>query len=175
MCDWRSARRVARPPCTGPQPLPALRSPLQPAGLIRPPFSYFLPITNCRCCALRGALCRPAPKGNSSWLIKSNKWPTLALLRGTAWATTCHRNSPSKSGNAKPVWTGRFWKAPCTSSRTPSATLLTMWELTLGQTDPGFDGDEARLQSETNKKVSGIKKAITDTLKMHEQLEARLI
>ncbi len=55
------------------------------------------------------------------------------------------------------------------------ATLLTMWELTLGQTDPGYDGDEARLQSETNKKVSGIKKAITDTLKMHEQLEARLI
>ncbi len=50
-----------------------------------------------------------------------------------------------------------------------------MWELTLGQTDPGYDGDEARLQSETNKKVSGIKKAITDTLKMHEQLEARLI
>ncbi|MCT8062009.1 hypothetical protein [Klebsiella pneumoniae] len=55
------------------------------------------------------------------------------------------------------------------------ATLLTMWELTLGQTDPGYDGDEARLQSETKKKVSGIKKAITDTLKMHEQLEARLI
>ncbi|TXH98326.1 MAG: hypothetical protein E6Q72_01410 [Pseudomonas sp.] len=54
------------------------------------------------------------------------------------------------------------------------ATLLTMWELTLGQTDPGYDGDEARLQSETKKKVSGIKKAITDTLKMHERLEARL-
>jgi predicted phage-related endonuclease len=30
---------------------------------------------------MRGALCRPAPKGNSSWLIKSNKWPTLALRR----------------------------------------------------------------------------------------------
>ncbi|MCT9629239.1 hypothetical protein [Pseudomonas aeruginosa] len=55
------------------------------------------------------------------------------------------------------------------------ATLLTMWELTLEQTDPGFDGDEARLQSETKKKVSGVKKAITDALKMHELLEARLI
>lgn len=55
------------------------------------------------------------------------------------------------------------------------ATLITMWELTLGQTDPGYDGDEARLQSETKKKVGGIKKAITDALKMHELLEARLI
>lgn len=55
------------------------------------------------------------------------------------------------------------------------ATLLTMWELTLGRADPGFDGDEATLQSVTKKKVSGIKKAITDALKMHELLEARLI
>lgn len=55
------------------------------------------------------------------------------------------------------------------------ATLLTMWELTLEQADPGFDGDEATLQSVTKKKVSGIKKAITDALKMHELLEAKLI
>ncbi|MDV7916570.1 hypothetical protein, partial [Pseudomonas aeruginosa] len=55
------------------------------------------------------------------------------------------------------------------------STLLTMWELTLGQADPGFDGDEATLQSESKKKIGGIKKAINDAIKMHELLEARLI
>lgn len=54
------------------------------------------------------------------------------------------------------------------------ATLVTMWELTLGQVEPGFDGDDATLQSEKNKKVSAVKEAIADAGKKHELLEARL-
>lgn len=54
-------------------------------------------------------------------------------------------------------------------------TLLSMWELTLEQTDPGFEGDQATLQSETTKKTREIEKAISDALKMHTLIEARLI
>ena len=55
------------------------------------------------------------------------------------------------------------------------ATLLSMWELTLEQADPGFEGDQATLQSEVKKKTREIEKAISDALKMHTLIEARLI
>lgn len=55
------------------------------------------------------------------------------------------------------------------------ATLLSMWELSLGGQDPGFDGDEATLQSETKKKTREVEKAISHALKMHALIEARLI
>ena len=55
------------------------------------------------------------------------------------------------------------------------ATLLSMWELTIGQTDPGFDGDDETLQSETKKKTREIERTISKALKMHELIEARLI
>jgi len=55
------------------------------------------------------------------------------------------------------------------------ATLLTMWELTLGRLDPGFDGDEATLQTEAKKKTSDIEKTISKALRMHTLTEARLI
>ena len=55
------------------------------------------------------------------------------------------------------------------------ATILSMWELTLEQADPGFEGDPATLQSEAKKKTSEIEKAISDALKMHTLIEARLI
>lgn len=54
-------------------------------------------------------------------------------------------------------------------------TLLSMWELTLEQTNPAFDVDEATLQSESKKKIDEIQKAINDALKRHRLLEARLI
>lgn len=55
------------------------------------------------------------------------------------------------------------------------ATLLSMWELTFGEANPGFEGDEATLQSVTKKKTREIEKAIGDALKMHTLTEARLI
>ncbi|WP_144080574.1 hypothetical protein [Pseudomonas simiae] len=55
------------------------------------------------------------------------------------------------------------------------ATLLSMWELTLELADPGFKGDQATLESEAKKKTREIEKAISDALKMHTLIEARLI
>ncbi|MNE94837.1 hypothetical protein D3C80_1928480 [compost metagenome] len=55
------------------------------------------------------------------------------------------------------------------------ATLLPMWELTLEHADPGLEGDQATLQSEVKKKTREIEKAISDALKMHTLIEARLI
>ncbi|WDH23687.1 hypothetical protein [Pseudomonas chlororaphis] len=55
------------------------------------------------------------------------------------------------------------------------ATLLSMWELTLQQSEPGFKGDQATLQSETKKKTREIEKALSDALRMHALTEARLI
>lgn len=55
------------------------------------------------------------------------------------------------------------------------ATLLSMWELTLEQADPGFEGDQSTLQSETKKKTRVVEKAISDALKLHTLIEARLI
>lgn len=50
-----------------------------------------------------------------------------------------------------------------------------MYELTLEQAEPGFEGDQATLQSETKKKIREIEQAISDALKMHALAEARLI
>ncbi len=55
------------------------------------------------------------------------------------------------------------------------ATLLSMWELTLQQSEPGFKGDQATLQFETKKKTREIEKALSDALRMHALTEARLI
>ena len=55
------------------------------------------------------------------------------------------------------------------------ATILSMWELTMDQADPGFEGDQATLQSAAKKKTREIEKAISDALKMHTLIEARLI
>lgn len=55
------------------------------------------------------------------------------------------------------------------------ATLLSMWELSLGQTNPDFDGDQATLQSETAKKTREVEKAISTVRKRHMLIEARLI
>jgi hypothetical protein len=55
------------------------------------------------------------------------------------------------------------------------ATRLSMWELSLGQTDPSFDGDQATLQSETEKKTREVEKAISTVRKMHMLIETRLI
>ena len=55
------------------------------------------------------------------------------------------------------------------------AILLSMWELTLGQADPGFEGDQATLQSDTKKKTREIEIAISNALKKHTLIEARLI
>lgn len=55
------------------------------------------------------------------------------------------------------------------------ATLLTMWELTSEKVDPGFDGDEAILQSEVKIKTSEIEKTIRKELTKHTLTEARLI
>ncbi|MFG0822809.1 hypothetical protein ACF8QE_25485 [Pseudomonas sp. GLN_3] len=70
------------------------------------------------------------------------------------------------------------WKAQhCEAMRQIErlATLLSMWELTLEQADPGFKGDQLTLQSETKKKTREVEKAISDALKLHTLIEARLI
>lgn len=55
------------------------------------------------------------------------------------------------------------------------ATLISMWELSLGEQDPSFSGDQAELQSEVKKKTKEIEKAIASTLSKHQLLQARLI
>lgn len=45
------------------------------------------------------------------------------------------------------------------------ATLLSMWELTLEQAEPGFEGDQATLQSETKKKLEKSRKPSAMLLK----------
>ncbi|MDF5979433.1 DUF932 domain-containing protein [Pseudomonas aeruginosa] len=86
----RSARRVARPPRPRAQPLPALRSSLQPAGLIGSPTIHFnRPIGAARCAALYAGYCSQETHHGSSHR-------TYGVCRRSPWHGLGNRLSPKQ-------------------------------------------------------------------------------